>query len=244
MSRTARIIGTSGIYHVMMRGINRQPIFTDARDRSRFLEILKDCREVSNYELYAYCLMNNHLHLLIRANSEPLSALVKRIGTRYAVWYNKLHDRSGHLFQDRFKSKPVDNDSYFLTVLHYILYNPVKDGLCANAAEYYWSSARDYFYGGGITDTSFAEKLLSRPELIDFLSRPCDSSCLDDTPKRVTDRQAVQIIRSITGLQPQDFARLEDAQLKAVIPILCEKGISTRQLSRLSGMSIGILRKY
>lgn len=84
--------------------------------------------------------MGNHVHLLLREGKEPLSQIFKRLGVRYVYWYNWKYKRTGHLFQDRFKSEPVEDDTYFLAVLRYIYQNPVKAGLCEKPEEYQWSS--------------------------------------------------------------------------------------------------------
>ena len=86
--------------------------------------------------------MGNHLHLLTEECDEQLSLLMKRIGSRYVFWFNWKYGRSGHLFQDRFKSEQVESDEYFLTVLAYIFSNPVKTGLCKQPEEYEWSSRK------------------------------------------------------------------------------------------------------
>lgn len=110
----------------MMRGINRQAIFYDEADFSKFLETLLKYKEISGYEIYAYCLMDNHVHLLLKVGREPLEQIMRRICGSYVYWYNTEYQRIGYLFQDRFKSEVVENDSYFLTVLRYIHQNPLK----------------------------------------------------------------------------------------------------------------------
>ena len=126
MARQARVVSGTGIYHVMMRGINRQNIFEDEEDYTRFLELLLQmvCPVDDNGHplpsrctFYAYCLMTNHVHLLIRDGAESLAAVIKRIGVSYAQYYNKKYIHFGHLFQDRFKSEPVNDNGYFFTLL-------------------------------------------------------------------------------------------------------------------------------
>ena len=128
MPRQARRKSESGIYHILLRGINRQQIFEDIEDFEKFLEVLKDCKAISDYKLFAYCLMSNHVHLLIKEEKEPIEQIMKRIATRFVYWYNIKYQRVGHLFQDRFKSEPVENDAYFMTVIRYIHQNPLKAG--------------------------------------------------------------------------------------------------------------------
>ena len=100
----------------MLRGINRQNIFEDEEDKEKFLQTLSHYKAISEYKLFAYCLMSNHIHLLIKVEKENVDVILKRIAGSYVYWYNWKYKRSGHLFQDRFKSEPVDDDSCFLTV--------------------------------------------------------------------------------------------------------------------------------
>ena len=136
MPRTARLLSTTGFYHVILRGINRQRIFEDEEDYERFLFLLEHYKTICGYELFAYCLMPNHIHILIKEGKEALSTVFCRIGTSFVYWYNLKYERSGHLFQDRYKSEAVEDDAYFLTALRYIHRNPVKAGLCNDPAEY------------------------------------------------------------------------------------------------------------
>ncbi|MCJ7806540.1 MAG: transposase, partial [Clostridia bacterium] len=119
MPRRAREKSSTGVYHVMLRGINRQNIFKDREDRQQFITTLVKYKKVSGYEIYGYCLMTNHMHLLIKEGGESIDRILKRIGASYVYWYNKKYARCGHLFQDRFKSEPVEDDQYLLVVLRY-----------------------------------------------------------------------------------------------------------------------------
>lgn len=103
MPRRARMKSESGIYHIMLRGINRQQIFEDEEDFQKYLDVLKDCKAVSEFKLFAYCLMGNHIHLLIKPENEPLDLIFKRIGSRFVYWYNWKYHRSGHLFKTDIK---------------------------------------------------------------------------------------------------------------------------------------------
>jgi len=109
-----------------MRGINRQSIFEDEEDKHKFIETFARYTEISCYRLFAYCLMDNHIHILLEEQKEPLAMIMKRISSSYVLWFNRKYGRCGHLFQERFKSETVDNDRYFLTVLRYIHQNPLK----------------------------------------------------------------------------------------------------------------------
>jgi putative transposase len=126
MPRVQRKKSNVGIYHVMMRGINRQSIFEDDEDNKKFIEILSKYRNISRYDIYAFCLMGNHVHILIRENEEDLGQIMRRICGSYVYWFNCKYERIGPLFQDRYKSEPIEDDVYLLTVLRYIYQNPVK----------------------------------------------------------------------------------------------------------------------
>ena len=135
MARQIRKKSGTGIYHVMLRGINRQDIFEDDEDYLQMTSILRGQSERYDEKglrlppfctFYAYCLMSNHLHLLIQEREDNISDIVKRIGVTYAHYFNKKYERNGHLFQDRFRSEPVDDIGYFITLLRYIHQNPLK----------------------------------------------------------------------------------------------------------------------
>ena len=132
MPRQARKESGTGIFHVMMRGINHQNIFEDEEDNYQFINTLDRMRvryddegnpSGSNCTYYAYCLMSNHFHLLIREREESVGETVKRIASSYVYYYNRKYGRDGHLFKERFKSEPVNDMSYFTMLLRYIHQN-------------------------------------------------------------------------------------------------------------------------
>ncbi len=185
MPRLARQKSPTGIYHVMVRGINRDYIFSTEEEKKNYLKILGDIKADSNFELYAYMIMGNHVHLLIKEQSDDIGNIMKRIGVRYAAWYNKLHNRVGHLFQDRYKSEAILDEKQFLATLRYILQNPVKAKLCKTPDGYEWGSWNDYIFRSGLTDIDLACQMLSidTNRQIDqfkkFVSIETDEECLD-----------------------------------------------------------------
>src|SRR3954454_10141583 len=126
MPRVAREKSRSGIYHVMLRGANRQEIFHDDEDCLRFLSIVEKYKMKAEVELYAWCLMGNHVHLLVKEGNESLSTTMKRIGVSFVFYYNEKYQTTGHLFQDRFRSICVISFLNLLNVVRYIHQNPVK----------------------------------------------------------------------------------------------------------------------
>ena len=145
MPRQAREESGTGIFHVMMRGINHQAIFEDEEDYYQFINILDRMRvryddegnpSGSNCTYYAYCLMSNHFHILIREREESVGETVKRIASSYVYYYNRKYGRDGHLFKERFKSEPVNDMTYFTVLLRYIHQNPVKAGIVGRVKHY------------------------------------------------------------------------------------------------------------
>lgn len=245
MPRQSRMKSCSCIYHVMLRGINHQTIFLDEQDFRQFLDVLCHCRKISGFLLFAYCLMDNHIHLLLQTGKEPLDLVMKRIGTRYVHWYNKKYDRCGHLFQDRYKSEPVESASSFFTVLRYILYNPVKAGLCVNPEDYQMSSARDYLSSPGISDTDFAIDIAGKENLLDYLKSSCSDNCMDITPRPLNDKKATAMMCSIVNNEnPHHCINIIADNKDKYIPLLRKSGLSIRQITRITGIPFGIVRKY
>ena len=163
----------------MLRGINQQQIFEDSEDYEKFLQILKDCKAVSEYKLFAYCLMGNHIHLLIQEDKEPIEQVIKRLATRFVYWYNIKYQRVGHLFQDRFKSEPVEDDAYFMTVIRYIHQNPVKAGLCKNVREYEYSSYKNFFDNSNLIDKNFVLGIIPIELFEEFNTEITNDKCLE-----------------------------------------------------------------
>jgi len=144
MPRQARIISNTGIYHIMTRGINKEQIFKKEINKIRILEIIKILEKDVQFDVIAYCIMDNHIHLLIKAEENELRTLMKKLNVKYAMYYNSAEKRNGHVFQDRFRSEAVEDDRYMLGAIRYIHNNPVKVGIVKNILEYQWSSANDY----------------------------------------------------------------------------------------------------
>lgn len=144
MSRIARIKEAYTTYHIILRGNERKNIFISDDDRKRFIETLERMKEKYNFELEAYCLMDNHVHLIIDDNGNDISQIMKSINTSYAVYFNRVYQRVGHLFQDRFKSEGVSDDTYLMSLSAYIHNNPVRAGIVKQPEEYIWSSMNEY----------------------------------------------------------------------------------------------------
>ena len=162
MSRPWRIEFGGAFYHVLSRGVEKRDVFRDDVDRLSFLSILGRMSERFMIDLYAYVLMPNHYHLLIQTNAPNLSRSMQWLGTTYTGHFNRRHDRSGHLFQGRFKSILVENEAYLMQLSCYIHRNPVRAGLVERLAEYRWSSYIAYAYERAKPEWLDTELLLSQ----------------------------------------------------------------------------------
>ena len=240
MPRRARGISKTGVYHVMMRGVNRQCIFEGKQDYQKYIQVLKQVKEISDCELYAYCLMPNHVHLLLKPEGEDLGVVIKRIGCRYVHWYNKKYERVGHLFQDRYKSEPVEDEKYFLTVLRYIIQNPFKVNLEKEVGEYNWSSYNEYMVGSnGLTDISLACSIAGgKDNLINFIKQANKDDAIennDDVVKPQT-RELKEIFYKITGCaRLSEFQTLPDYKQKIYIGRLFDNNLSLSQIAKITG---------
>ena len=255
MARCARKKSASGIYHVMLRGINRQDIFYDDEDHSRFLEITKRIKESGSCAIYGYCLMGNHIHLLLHEKEEELSIIMKRIGTSYAWWYNKKYDRVGHVFQNRFQSEAVETEPYLLGVLRYIHNNPVKAKLVAIPDDYKWSSCQAY-YGDTdpfglieislILDTLNPNREMAIHQFIDFMQQETNAQFMDFTMKQQkSDEQLSQEIQELLHGQSLGILQsLDKNQRNEIIrQIKGKAGVTQRQIARVTGIHQSIIFK-
>lgn len=251
MPRRAREKSSTGIYHVMFRGINGQIIFQENEDYEKFIQVIREYKEVCGYKIYAYCLMSNHVHLLIEEGKEDFAIVFRRIGAKYVYWYNLKYIRSGHLFQDRYKSEAVENDSYFLTVIRYIHQNPMKAGITSDINKYPWNSYHDYFGNGNLCETKFVLNLFSDNEqkaiklFREFNIQENDDKCLDYQERvRIDDTEAKKIIIKSAGVENlKEIQNFEMEKRDKVIKKLKTSGLSIRQIERLTGVSFGIIRK-
>ena len=247
MPRQARKKSKTGIYHIMMRGINQQIIFEDEEDNEKFISTLKTYEAVSGYKLFAYCLMHNHIHLLIKVENEELELIFKRICGSYAYWYNWKYRRIGHLFQDRFKSEEVEDEKYLLTVLRYIHRNPINAGVCDKIDEWKFSSYNEIISENSqLIDTNYIYSIIAKEQFIEFNKMKNDDECLecDEKDLRLSDLEAKEIIESISKCKnATEFQYLDNEKRDKFIKEFKNNGLSIRQISRLTGISFAIVRK-
>ena len=148
MPRGARIYTEEGVFHILTRGNNKQWVFHNEADFTAYRKILKQLKEEQPFKLYHYCLMNNHVHLIIETNKmTELSRLMKRLNLSYYNHYKKRYVYAGHFWQDRFKSLIIEKDAYLLACGLYIEHNPVRAKIVTSAGKYNHSSYNYYAHG-------------------------------------------------------------------------------------------------
>lgn len=145
MARKPRLDIPGAYHHVMVRGVDRQPIFRYERDFRSYLERLEEALRFGWVRVEAYCLMTNHLHLLVESLSGEISRFMHRVNSVFAARFNQIHDRVGHLFQGRFKSKLLLGSEGVFEVGRYIHMNPVQAKIVRDPRDYKWSSMRGLY---------------------------------------------------------------------------------------------------
>lgn len=246
MARQAREKSQTGIYHVMLRGIDKRDIFMDDEDRVTFLEKLSKVKE-NNFTLYGYCLMNNHIHLIIK-EGEELGKSIKRLTVGYALWHNNKYGRTGHLFQNRYLSEVIDSESYFLTLLRYIHQNPLKAGIVTNIKSYKWSSYNEY-----LSSYSHNGKLLDTDIVKFYYGDACSfENYMNEVPKadydekeqkrKVSDEALMSMIDKFIDIHR--LKQLPGEERNTLIKdIYNNTGISVRRLEKLIGISKNIIER-
>ena len=198
MARNKRI-QTPGLFrHVMARGNGRMRIFLDDIDYNKFVHLLADVLERFEIECWNYCLMPNHYHLTLRPSRPNLSETLRNLNGSYGLWWNKRHDRVGHVFQGRFKDQIVQRDDYLLALCRYIALNPVRAELVSRPQEWKWSS---YAATVGLTPQSPFVAVSSvlqlfgedEPEILRarFTSYVMDTSDEDQTENRIRSTERI-----------------------------------------------------
>lgn len=243
MPRTSRKQSESGYYHIILRGVNRQEIFHDDADRSKFLDTLRRYAD-DGIDILAYCLMDNHAHLLLHAGEE-LSLFIKKIASSYVYYFNHKYDRVGHLFQDRYRSEAVETDEYLLMAARYILQNPQKAGIC-KASEYEWSSWNETVTGIGLCNTQpLCDTIGSHRALMDFLLMPANDRCLETNDRTlIRDDEANRILCRICGRDnAREIAEMTPDERKACLARAKREGVTIRQIARLTGLDRNLIQR-
>ena len=249
MARARRATSESGLYHVFARGVGRCIIFEDDSDRQLFLSYLKRFLTRSDLKIIAWCLMDNHYHLVLQGSMERISEGMKRLNSSYALAFNERHDRNGHLFQGRFRSEVIDSEEYLLTAVRYVHQNPVRAGFCATC-DYDWSSYRGYFSSPQLVDNGLIIDLLGTEEAFRALHDEIDhkATCIDvDSPRGrcpLSSERALEVARAVLfDTRVEEIAGLDREARNEALRALKEARLSVRQIERITGVSKTVIAK-
>ncbi len=258
MARQPRKISNTGVYHVMIRGNEKRNIFYDDEDRMHFLNIVQTKVRLTKTKLYAYCLMDNHVHFLMGEGNESMAVFMKRINVSYAYYFNKKYDRIGHLFQDRFRSEVIEDDRYLLEAMRYIHNNPVKASIVNKTEDYKWSSyhyfivdldssIEKYFLLNMFSDNIeralelFKEFHLKNDER-EFLN--CDTRNKEE--KRIRQvKKAKEIIDNVlnqNNFTDENYLDHKDMRNKIILSLKQQRGLSIRQIADVLNINRGVVQ--
>ena len=256
MTRSQREASSSDIYHVIVRGAGRRLLFEDDEDRRFFAVRLfaYASRAEGGADLLAWCLMENHVHLLLRARLEDLESLMRSLNTSFARYYNGRHGHVGPVFQGRYKSIPVETDAQLLETVRYIHHNPQAANVCGHR-DYEWSSFQFYLeghpcleadtvldmLGGAKAFITFHNDVADDQKLMEFATY---SGVFSSRRRAVSDGDAVEMAKKLCGNEfANSIASVPKEERDAMIGRLRGMGLSVRQIERLTGIGRGIIQK-
>jgi len=245
----------------MLRGINKQDIFFDEQDYLKFQSIIRKTKKTFFYQLYSYVLMPNHIHLELKDSYGKLSQIAHSIGTSYANYFNKKYKRTGHLFQNRFQSKNVENSYYMLNLVRYIHQNPMKANIC-KINQYQWSSYLEYFKeeevreSEKIVDTKeilllfSPEKEKARKEFLEFNNKVFkfqeSKELLEfEMRNKLTDEEVIYFIKEELGIfNIQEIQKYNiNARREVIQKIKKIKGVTQVQIARVLGITLRMVQR-
>lgn len=254
MPRIRRQISYTKVYHIILRGIDKQDIFFCDNDYFRFLEIVEESKSKYKYEIYSYCLMSNHTHLIIYDQMSNLSKIMQSIEISYSSYFNKKYERIGHLFQNRFLSKQIEDMEYLKTACRYIHQNPQRAGI-SRTENYKWSSYREYIDKNQIINSKMLLSIFStderqaKDEFIKFHSTESNKKISDlieyEMKERITDDELSIYICELLNI-PNVYKILEyntEKRNKILAKIKENRKITSAQLSRVLGINRKIIER-
>lgn len=240
-----RVISETGYYHIILRGNGKQIVFEERADYLHFLHLMKQYSGENHVKICAFCLMQNHIHLLVCDNDRNISLFMRRLAGNYAVWFNRKYERTGHLFQGRYIARTVESDEALCIVFRYILNNPRKAGICS-AADYPWSSYKAYGNPNSFVDTEVLTEFLgSFAQYAEYIGTDDDEK--NDyvfTKRGHDDEWAKKVIRRSLKIENGSVLKSFDQEARnEALRTLREAGLSVRQIERLTGISKSVIQR-
>lgn len=252
MPRPKRIMSASGYYHVMYRGNNKEFIFLEDNSKQMFLDLMKSLSD-GIAQVAAYCVMSNHVHLIVKSEFENLSKFSAKLNKTYALRYNMINNRSGHAFEDRFRSEPIDDDAYLLQAFRYIHNNSVNAGLSDSPKHYKWSSYKEYLDEKprfiDAEQMVFIFGVMGSKNYFEEYHKQYDDKIYLDTSEdqnRALEKRIQRIIADFfksKGMVDQSQLLKNDEYLQEIISILqTEACLSRQKISNILGITSSFVR--
>ena len=240
MPHCSRKRSESGFYHVVTKGDGGQILFENAGDREHYCSLVEEALDESKVNIHAYCLMSNHVHFLIEDTSNELGVFMKSIDEKYAMRFAYKAGRSGHIFQGRFWSEPIDSDEYFVSAIRYIHANPEHAGICA-ADKYPWSSYKAYVGKPSFVTTSLALTLLGGAEaFVKFhQSAACQAKAFPESnlSRHLSIDEMTRIAIAVLGRDTlYSLGSVMPKMRIAGVGKLVRAGLSVSEIARVTGM--------
>jgi len=241
MARKLRI-EKNGFYHIINRGVAKNNIFLCDDDFKKFLEIIQEASEDYDFEIFSFCLMDNHYHLLVKIKNKNLSVIMQKINSRYSIYFNHKYNRVGPLWQGRFKSWFVYDESYLKSLIRYIEFNPIKANITQKIGQYRWAMSSNNakclmlnfeLIGEIDFDKQFDDK--EEKKLAEFLSKKLeikdDKICAKELPLLkeyfINNAREVAIYKAtMDGYKQSDiaiFLKLSNVAISKIIKIYKQK---------------------
>jgi len=251
MPREARIMSTTGYYHIIMRGQNKEYIFKSEVHKEYFMKSLNIIEKEEKLSIVAWCLMDNHVHLIIKTEPEMLAIVFKRLNIKYAMYYHRRNKSLGHVFQDRFISEPIESDKYLMNVIRYVHYNPIKARMIKKIEKYRWSSYNHYMTQTLTKEQQFAMTLFgSTKEGFKHFHQIEDGreylEIKEDQLKYRKERAQNIVNEFCNKYGIHDSKELNDDQIKLkelLMELSKKSGLSKRQIAAEYGLSISRVQK-
>jgi len=251
MARQERKYSQTDYYHVMLRGNNKSDIFEKEESKAYFAQCVKKLEDENILQTAAWCIMDNHVHLVVKVELNNIETAFKRLNVKYAMYYNRSNHAVGHVFQDRFRSETIETDEALINVIRYVHNNPLKARICKSIDAYPWSSYHEYLsqmhndtlafvwslFGGNVE--SFNE-LHSKPEEGFFLD-------IKEDQEKIKQDIAQKVITEICSrhgiVNAKEISKNSDLLQKLIKGISVQSGLSGRKIAKLLGLSEATVRR-
>lgn len=249
MPRQARSESETGYYHIMIRGINKEKIFATDQEKERIVTLIREKTQEEACRIIAYCIMDNHMHMIIHAEKSELVKIMKKINISYAMSYNQRHKRIGPVFQDRFRSENITDESYLYGAIRYIHNNPIEAGMVSKVEEYKWSSIREYLSNENLLlDQKAKEEIMlgfvSNKEFLNFHDMEDNTEYLEikEEAEEMRTKRAEKIMEQYfeeKGITDRRQINTEEL----IIHLLKNTNLSYRKIGEIIGVNVGTIHR-